>query len=71
MEDEDVDIMLGWGSANNVIDTGGMPKTMLKETISEYKVGEKNRTLHRLTDKETAMFVFEWLQSDECRAIFA
>ena len=71
MEDEDVDIMLGWGSASNVTSTGGMPEAMLKETISEYKVGEKNRTLHRLTDKETAKFVFEWLQSDECRAIFA
>lgn len=71
MEDEDVDIMLGWGSASNVTTTGGMSPDMLKETISEYKVGEKNRTLHRLTDKETAKFVFAWLQSDECRAIFA
>lgn len=70
MEAEDVDIMLGWGSKENVTGTGGMKDSMIKETVS-LKVGEKNRTIHRLTDKETAMFVYEWLQSEECKNIFA
>ena len=64
--------MLGWGSSSNVISTGGMKETMLKETVTPYAIGtHAARTLHRLTDKQTAIFVFEWLQSDECRAIFA
>ena len=72
MEDEDVDIMLGWGSSSNVIGTGGMKESMLKETVTPYVIGSHAaRTIHRLTDKETAIFVCEWLKSDECRAIFA
>ena len=70
MEDEDVDIMLGWGSKDNVMGTGGMKESMIKDTVS-LKVGEKNRTIHRLTDKETAIYVYEWLQSVECTSIFA
>ena len=35
------------------------------------KDGEtKNRTIHRLTDKETALFVYQWLQSEDCTSIF-
>ena len=47
-----------------------MKDSMIKETVS-LKVGEKNRTIHRLTDKETAILVYQWLQSDEVKAIFA
>ena len=71
MEDDDVDIMLGWGSKDNVTSTGGMDPNSILETVTGFKVGEKNRTLHRLTDKETAISVFEWLQSEDCRALFA
>ena len=71
MEDEDVDIMFGWGSSSNVINTGGMQESMLKETVTPYVIGSHpTRTIHRLTEKETAIFVCEWLKSDECRAIF-
>lgn len=70
MEDDDVDIMLGWGSKDNVTSTGGMAPESILETVKEFKVGEKNRTLHRLTDKETAISVFEWLQTPECRNLF-
>ena len=64
--------MLGWGSSSNVISTGGMKETMLKETVTPYAIGtHASRTIHRLTDKETAIFVCEWLKSEECRAIFA
>jgi hypothetical protein len=71
MEDDDVDIMLGWGSADNVTSTGGMDPAMLLETVTGYAVGAKNRTLHRLTESESVLTVMEWLKSDECRAIFA
>ena len=71
MEDDDVDIMLGWGSADNVTSTGGMDPAMLLETVTGYAVGSKNRTLHRLTESESVLTVMEWLKSDECRAIFA
>ncbi|MCR5742006.1 MAG: hypothetical protein K6G38_06080 [Gammaproteobacteria bacterium] len=69
MEDGDVDIMLGWSSKSNVIDTGGMKEEMLLESVS-FQVGEKNRMIHRLSDSETVIKVFNWLQSDECKAIF-
>ena len=71
MEDDDVDIMLGWGSADNVTSTGGMDPAMLLETVTGFAVGAKNRTLHRLTENERVLTVMEWLKSDECRAIFA
>lgn len=71
MNDEDVDLMFGWSSASNVTSTGGMPEAMLKETITDYKVGEKNRTIHRISEKETAKFVLAWMQTEECRSLFA
>lgn len=70
MEDDDVDIMLGWGSKDNVTSTGGMKPEMILETITGYAVGTHARTLHRLTDTETTKLVFEWLQSEECRSLF-
>ena len=71
MEDDDVDLMFGWSSIDNVTSTGGMDPKSLLETITEYKVGEKNRTIHRLSDKETAITVLDWMKSDACRNLFA
>ncbi len=71
--DEDVDIMLGWGSASNVIGTGGMKESMLLETESlkvDYNGTTKNRTIHRLTDSESVIKVMEWLKSESGRSIF-
>ena len=70
MEDDDVDLMFGWSSIDNVTSTGGMDPNDLLETVS-YKVGEKNRTIHRLSDKETAITVLDWMKSDECTGLFA
>lgn len=73
VDDEDVDIMLGWGSADNVTTTGVLKPEMIKETQTftvTYNGAEKNRTIHRLTDKETALVVMEWLLSEECSKIF-
>lgn len=73
MNDGDVDIMLGWGSASNVIDTGGMKENMLLETVPfvvTYNGAIKNRTLHRLTDTESVVKVMDWLQSETVSKIF-
>jgi len=73
MADEDVDIMLGWGSASNVTSTGGMPESMLLESVVFpviYNGETKNRNIHRLTDSESVNKVFAWLQSEDCTAIF-
>lgn len=70
MNDGDVDIMVGWSSRNNVINTGGMSDDMLLESV-ELPVGEsQTRMIHRLSSSETVLKVFAWLQSDECKAIF-
>ena len=75
VDDDDVDIMFGWGSAENVTTTGVLKPEMLKETEANYIVNyngsNKSRTIHRLTDKATAIVVMEWLKSDECRALFS
>ncbi len=74
VDDDDVDIMFGWGSAENVTTTGVLKPEMLKETEANYTINyngtNKSRTIHRLTDKATAILVMEWLKSDECRNLF-
>ena len=73
MADEDVDIMLGWGPADNVINTGGMKPEMLLETVDfpvKYNGATKTRTIYRLTDSESVVKVMAWLQSEDCSPIF-
>ena len=74
VDDDDVDIMFGWGSAENVTTTGVLKPEMLKETEANYTImyndTAKQRTIHRLSDKETAIIVYNWLKSEECRALF-
>lgn len=73
MKDGDIDIMLGWGSKTNVVDTGGMKEEMLLESVSfqvTYNGTVKNRTIHRLTDNEAVLLVMEWMKGEECSSIF-
>ena len=73
MKDEDVDIMLGWGSASNVIETGGMKESMLLESVTFsvlYNGATKKRTIHRLTDSGSVVKVTAWLQTEDCTSIF-
>ena len=70
MSDGDIDIMLGWSSRSNVINTGGMKDEMLLETVDDFTVGSHTRTIHRLSDSETVIKVMEWMKSAECRNIF-
>ena len=75
VDDDDVDIMFGWGSVDNVTTTGVLKPEMILETETSYTImyngTAKSRTIHRLSDKETAVVVFEWLKSDDCRTIFS
>lgn len=73
MADEDVDIMLGWGSQSNVTGTGGMPESMLLESVPyeiTYNGAVKNRHIHRLSDSESVLKVWAWLTSEDCTSIF-
>ena len=69
MADEDVDIMLGWGSKSNVTGTGGMPESMLLESVS-YNISSKSRHIHRLSDSESVLKVWAWMKSEDCTSIF-
>ncbi|MCD8372934.1 MAG: Ig-like domain-containing protein [Clostridia bacterium] len=64
--DGDVDILLGMGS--NITSTG---KIETLELVDDYTMGEKSRNIARLTDDPLTNLIFEWLQTDEVRAIFA
>ena len=72
--DDDVDIMFGWGSVNNITTTGSIPEEMIKQSV-EYPIiynGEtKNRYVHRLTDSEGSLKLMEYLLSDESKNYFA
>lgn len=73
MADEDVDIMLGWGSQSNVTGTGGMPAAMLLESVGfgvTYNGAVKNRYIHRLSDSDSVLKVWQWIQSEDCTSIF-
>lgn len=71
MDDEDVDIMFGWSSISNVTSTGGMSEEMLLEAETSFSVGAKTRSVYRLSEKDTAKLVFNWMKTEECRNIFA
>lgn len=59
------DILLGWGG--NLTSTGGV--TTL-DHIGGIEMNGKSRYISRLTDKEIAIKVFEWLQTDEGNQAF-
>lgn len=71
--DNDVDVMLGWGSLDNITTTGQFaPEDVLESVGYEvtYQGTVKARHLHRLTDKPGALKVMEHLLLDSTRAIF-
>lgn len=71
--DNDVDVMLGWGSLDNITTTGQFaPEDVLESVGYEvtYQGTVKTRHLHRLTENPGAYKVMEHLQLDSTRAIF-
>ncbi len=61
----DVDIIMGMGT--NITTTG---KIETKERV-DYVFGGKGRNIARLSDNELGTLVFNWMQTDEVKAIFA
>lgn len=71
IKDDDVDIMFGWSSVSNVT-SNGMKESMLLDKVLDFKVGaDHTRSIFRLTEKETAISVFDWMKSEDCRSLFA
>ena len=71
--DDDVDVMIGWGSANNITTTGSIPEEMIKQSESYpifYDGAVKNRYVHRLTDTEGSLKLMEYLMSEESKNYF-
>ena len=71
--DDDVDIMLGWGSVSNITTTGSIPEEMIKESVELpvlYNGEVKNRYIHRLSDNPGAIKVMEYLKSDTSKNFF-
>ena len=71
--DDDVDLMLGWGSVNNITTTGSIPEEMIKQSEAytiNYEGTLKGRYIHRLTDNPGAIKTMEYLLSDEAKAFF-
>ena len=71
--DDDVDIMMGWGSVDNITTTGSIPVDMIKESV-QLKVlynGEvKTRYLHRLTDNAGSIKLMDYFKSQEMTDFF-
>lgn len=66
--DNDVDIMFGWGSLNNITTTGSIPEESVLASI-EYQITYegtiKNRYIHQLGTSEGTLKVMEYLLSQE------
>lgn len=59
-KDRYIDVLIGFGG--NIDSTGGVE---IIEKASGINMGGKSRYVHRLTEKETAIKVYNWLQTDE------
>ena len=70
MNDDDVDIMIGW--AANISTTGVIPETAVLEDVTFNVPGVSTPTRHiqRLTDSEGCLKVMEYLKSDEVKNFF-
>ena len=71
--DDDVDIMLGWGSLDNITTTGSIPAEMVKESVQypiTYDGAVKNRYIHRLTETEGCLKLMEYLKGEQSTAYF-
>lgn len=59
-KDRYIDVLVGFG--NNINSTGGVA---IKEKIGGITMGSKSRYIARLTDKDIAIKVYAWLQTEE------
>ena len=71
--DDDVDIMLGWGSLDNITTTGSIPVDMVKESVQyaiTYNGEVKNRYIHRLSETEGCLKLMDYLKSEQSTSFF-
>ena len=71
--DDDVDIMLGWGSVDNITTTGSIPPEMIQESVELpvlYDGNVKNRWIHRISENAGGLKVMEYLTSDAAKSYF-
>ena len=71
--DGDVDVMFGWGSVDNVTNTGSIDPNSIYETVALpvlYNGDVKNRTIHRISDDDAAKQVMGFLTSQEVLGYF-
>lgn len=72
--DGDVDVMLGWGSVNNITTTGSIPVEQIAESDEDFKVdyngATKTRALHRISPSEGGKVVYDYLDSAEVKYFF-
>ena len=65
--DDDVDIMLGWGSVENITTTGSIPLAMIQETVELkvlYNGDTKTRQIHRISENAGGIKVMEYMKSE-------
>ena len=63
--DGDVDIMVGWGSNDNLTDKGGFIEGQdFLENVSKVKIGSKARYAVRKTDTYLSRLVYAWIQKE-------
>ena len=71
--DDDVDLMLGWGSVSNITTTGSIPEKMIRQTES-YTINTDgtahSRFIHRISDNPGGQKVMEYLLSEEATSYF-
>ena len=62
--DDDVDLMLGWGSVSNITTTGSIPEEMIRESVS-YTIGTHARYIHRISDSVGGQKLLEHFNTAE------
>ncbi len=61
----DVDIMVGWASTDNLVNTGGLVEGVdFLENVEGITIGSVERYAARLTDTDFCKFVYSWIQSE-------
>ena len=73
LADGDVDILMGFGSLDNITTTGHIPAANVKESVEFpvlYNGNVKTRYLHRLTATENCIKVMEYLKGAETAEFF-
>ena len=64
LDDGGADIMLGFGSADNITTTGFIPADSILESVGSVPMGGKTRYIHRFSNDNEVLNVFAFIQSE-------